>query len=341
MKNELKTKEKQILPGVPFPDEEDLADDELCREIPADGGCERKTFPAEEAVRPDVFLAEKLGKTRSAVKKLIDEGLVTVGGVPVKAGRTLKAGEEISVILPAAKKLDLEPENIPIGIVYQDADIAVINKPQGLTVHAGNGNESHTLVNALLYHLDSLSGINGVVRPGIVHRIDKDTSGLLVVAKNDAAHLSLAGQIQSKTCARIYLALLEGNVKEDSGTIATNIGRSDKNRTMMAVVERGRRAVTHYEVLERFGNYTLVRFRLETGRTHQIRVHAKYIGHPVVGDPVYGYKNQKFKLNGQLLHAETLSLDHPVTGERMTFHAPLPDYFENVLIALRAKGEAK
>ena len=341
MKSELKTKEKQILTVVPFTDEEDFAGDDLCREIPADGGCERKTFPAEEAVRPDVFLAEKLGKTRSAVKKLIDEGLVTVGGVPVKAGRTLKAGEEISVILPAAKKLDLEPENIPIDIVYQDADIAVINKPQGLTVHAGNGNESHTLVNALLYHLDSLSGINGVVRPGIVHRIDKDTSGLLVVAKNDAAHLSLAGQIQSKTCARIYLALLEGNVKEDSGTIATNIGRSDKNRTMMAVVERGRRAVTHYEVLERFGNYTLVRFRLETGRTHQIRVHAKYIGHPVVGDPVYGYKNQKFKLNGQLLHAETLSLDHPVTGERMTFHAPLPDYFENVLIALRAKGEAK
>ena len=341
MKSELKTKEKQILTVVPFPDEEDFAGDDLCRKIPADGGCERKTFPAEEAVRPDVFLAEKLGKTRSAVKKLIDEGLVTVGGVPVKAGRTLKAGEEISVILPAAKKLDLEPENIPIDIVYQDADIAVINKPQGLTMHAGNGNESHTLVNALLYHLDSLSGINGVVRPGIVHRIDKDTSGLLVVAKNDAAHLSLAGQIQSKTCARIYLALLEGNVKEDSGTIATNIGRSDKNRTMMAVVERGRRAVTHYEVLERFGNYTLVRFRLETGRTHQIRVHAKYIGHPVVGDPVYGYKNQKFKLNGQLLHAETLSLDHPVTGERMTFHAPLPDYFENVLIALRAKGEAK
>ena len=341
MKNDLKTTENQMLSSDLFPDGEDPADDDLCPPIPDGSVCERRTFPAEEAVRPDVFLAEKLGKTRSAVKKLIDDGFVTVGGVPVKAGRTLKAGEEISVILPAAKKLDLEPEDIPIDIVYQDSDIAVIDKPQGLTVHAGNGNESHTLVNALLYRLDSLSGINGVVRPGIVHRIDKDTSGLLVVAKNDAAHLSLAGQIQNKTCARIYLALLEGNVEDDSGTIATNIGRSDKNRTMMAVVERGRRAVTHYEVLERFGNYTLVRFRLETGRTHQIRVHAKYIGHPVVGDPVYGYKNQKFRLNGQLLHAETLSLDHPVTGERMTFHAPLPDYFENVLISLRAKEGRK
>ena len=292
---------------------------------------------AEGEVRADVWLSEKLGKTRSAVKKLVDEGRVTSGGAPVKAGRTLRAGEEIVVVLPPPVRLDLEPENIPVGIVYQDSSIAVIDKPQGLTVHAGNGNESHTLVNALLYHLDSLSGINGVVRPGIVHRIDKDTSGLLVVAKNDEAHLSLAAQIRDKTCARIYLALLEGNVREDAGTIATNIGRSEKNRTMMAVTERGRRAVTHFEVVERFGEYTLVRFRLETGRTHQIRVHAKYIGHPVVGDPVYGYKNQKFRLNGQLLHAERLSLDHPVTGERLTFCAPLPDYFQNVLELLRRR----
>ena len=185
-----------------------------------------------------------------------------------------------------------------------------------------------------MYHLDSLSGINGVIRPGIVHRIDKDTSGLLVVAKNDAAHLSLSEQIKNKTCHRIYRALVEGVVKENDGVIDTFIGRSDKNRTMMAVKENGRRAVTHYKVLKRYKDYTYMEFSLETGRTHQIRVHTKYIGHPIVGDPVYGYKNQKFKLNGQLLHAYRLELTHPSTGERMTFEAPLPDYFQEILSKL-------
>lgn len=292
---------------------------------------ENKIIIADKSERLDVFLSEKLDKTRSAVKKLVDDGEITVGGNKVKAGRTLKIGEEISVNIPDPVKLDLEAENIPLDIIYQDKDIAIINKPQGMTVHAGNGTHGSTLVNALLYHLDSLSGINGVIRPGIVHRIDKDTSGLLVVAKNDAAHLSLSEQIKNKTCHRIYLALLEGAVKQNDGIIDTFIGRSDKNRTMMAVKDSGRRAVTHFKVLKRYKEFTFAEFRLETGRTHQIRVHCKYIGHPIVGDPVYGYEKQKFKLNGQLLHAWKLELTHPSTGERMSFEAPLPDYFQAVL----------
>lgn len=292
---------------------------------------ENKIIIADKSERLDVFLSEKLDKTRSAVKKLVDDGEITVGGNKVKAGRTLKIGEEISVSIPDPVKLDLEAENIPLDIIYQDKDIAIINKPQGMTVHAGNGTHGSTLVNALLYHLDSLSGINGVIRPGIVHRIDKDTSGLLVVAKNDAAHLSLSEQIKNKTCHRIYLALLEGTVKQNDGIIDTFIGRSDKNRTMMAVKDSGRRAVTHFKVLKRYKEFTFAEFKLETGRTHQIRVHCKYIGHPIVGDPVYGYEKQKFKLNGQLLHAWKLELTHPSTGERMSFEAPLPDYFQAVL----------
>lgn len=292
---------------------------------------ENKIIIADKSERLDVFLSEKLDKTRSAVKKLVDDGEITVNGNKVKAGRTLKIGEEISVNIPDPVKLDLEAENIPLDIIYQDKDIAIINKPQGMTVHAGNGTHGSTLVNALLYHLDSLSGINGVIRPGIVHRIDKDTSGLLVVAKNDAAHLSLSEQIKNKTCHRIYLALLEGTVKQNDGIIDTFIGRSDKNRTMMAVKDSGRRAVTHFKVLKRYKEFTFAEFKLETGRTHQIRVHCKYIGHPIVGDPVYGYEKQKFKLNGQLLHAWKLELTHPSTGERMSFEAPLPDYFQAVL----------
>ena len=292
---------------------------------------ENKIIIADKSERLDVFLSEKLDKTRSAVKKLVDDGEITVGGNKVKAGRVLKIGEEISVNIPDPVKLDLEAENIPLDIIYQDKDIAIINKPQGMTVHAGNGTHGSTLVNALLYHLDSLSGINGVIRPGIVHRIDKDTSGLLVVAKNDAAHLSLSEQIKNKTCHRIYLALLEGTVKQNDGIIDTFIGRSDKNRTMMAVKDSGRRAVTHFKVLKRYKEFTFAEFKLETGRTHQIRVHCKYIGHPIVGDPVYGYEKQKFKLNGQLLHAWKLELTHPSTGARMSFEAPLPDYFQAVL----------
>ncbi|MBQ4099838.1 MAG: RluA family pseudouridine synthase [Clostridia bacterium] len=293
-------------------------------------------FSAEKSVRLDVFLTEKTDKTRSAIKKLTDDGKILINGKPaLKAGVNLKVGDEITVEIPDAVKLSTEAENIPIDIIYQDKDIAVINKPQGLTVHTGNGVHGSTLVNALLYHLDSLSGINGVLRPGIVHRIDKDTSGLLVVAKNDKAHLSLSKQIKDKTCGRIYLALVDGKMKSDGGTVDTFIGRSQKNRTMMAVTSDGRRAITHYEVVKRYSAYTLCRFKLETGRTHQIRVHCKHLGHPIVGDPVYNNKKDKFGLKGQLLHATKLELTHPTTGERMSFEAPLPDYFENVLKILK------
>ena len=293
-------------------------------------------FSVEESSRLDVFLTEKTDKTRSAIKKLTEEGRVLVNGKAVlKAGASLKLGDEVEVEIPDAIKLSTEAENIPIEIVYQDEDIAVINKPQGLTVHTGNGVHGSTLVNALLYHLDSLSGINGVLRPGIVHRIDKDTSGLLVVAKNDKAHLSLSEQIKDKTCGRTYIALLDGVMKTDRGTVDTYMGRSQKNRTMMAVTRDGRRAVTHFEVIKRFSAYTLCKFKLETGRTHQIRVHSKHLGYPIVGDPVYNAKKDKFGLKGQLLHAKMLELTHPSSGERMTFEAPLPEYFEEVLKNLK------
>ena len=288
-------------------------------------------------VRADVYLSEKLNYTRSKVKKLIDDGCVFVNGAKIKSSDKLPEGALVTVDEPDPKPLGLTPVNLPIDIVYQDKDIAVINKPQGLTVHDGNGVKGYTLVNLLLANLDSLSGINGVIRPGIVHRIDKDTSGLLVVAKNDAAHVSLAAQIQNKTCKRTYIALLEGVLKQDGGRIETHIERSQKNRTMMTVSDNGRLAITEFKVLKRYDNYTLCEFNLKTGRTHQIRVHSKFIGHPIVGDPVYGYKNQKFNLNGQLLHAVKLELTPPATGERMTFTAPLPDYFLNVLTKLDNK----
>lgn len=297
-----------------------------------------KVFLVEEQQkRLDAFLTGETELTRSAIKKYIDEGYVTVNGEKSKAGRDLKVGDTVCIDLPEPEQLSVHPENIPIDIVYQDDDLAIINKAQGMTVHMGAGNSEGTLVNALLYHLDHLSGINGVIRPGIVHRIDKDTSGLLVVAKNDKAHVSLSKQIAEKTCHRVYFALLEGNVKEEKGRIMTYIGRSPNDRIKMAVVnaDKGKLAVTDFEVMERFEGYTLMKFTLQTGRTHQIRVHAKYMGHPVVGDPVYGYKNQKFKLNGQLLHAAFLTLTHPTSGEEMTFEAPLPDYFKNVLESLR------
>ena len=296
---------------------------------------DKRIFTADGAdVRADVFVCEKLsGKTRSAVKKLFEGGLVSINGKIAKPSQTVSVGEEIEVVLPEEVEYSAKPENIPIDIIYQDEDIAVVNKPQGMTVHLGNGNVDGTLVNALLYRLDSLSGINGVIRPGIVHRIDKDTSGLLVVAKNDRAHLSLSAQLAEKTCRRTYLALLEGNLKTDEGTVTTYIGRSPENRVKMAVVppDKGKLAITDYSVETRYKGFTLCRFDLKTGRTHQIRVHAKYLGHPVVGDAVYGIKKQKFKLNGQLLHAFRLTFTHPSSGKEMTFEAPLPDYFTSVL----------
>ena len=301
----------------------------------------RRLLAEQPCERLDVFLSARLGVTRSAAKKLLDGGHITVGGKAVKASRPVNAGEEVVAEIPDPETLDLTPQDIPVDIVYEDEDIAVVNKPQGLTVHAGSGNLSGTLVNALLYRLNSLSSINGVIRPGIVHRIDKDTSGLLVVAKNDAAHLSLSAQIAEKTCRREYLALCEGIFKEDTGRIETYIGRSPSDRVKMAVVpkEKGKYALTEYEVQARYAEgFTLARFRLYTGRTHQIRVHCRHIGHPVVGDPVYGSKKQKFHLAGQLLHACRLELTHPRTGERMSFEAPLPAYFTDVLSRLERGG---
>jgi 23S rRNA pseudouridine1911/1915/1917 synthase len=285
--------------------------------------------------RVDVFLSKQLDLTRSNIKKLCDDGCLTINNKVSKSNKIIKNGDIVYFTIPEVKNLDAEPENIPIDIIYQDNDVAVINKPQGMTVHAGNGTNGSTLVNALLYHLDNLSGINGVVRPGIVHRIDKNTSGLLVVAKNDKAHIFLAKQLENKTCNRIYYALLEGNVKNDKGRIATFIGRNPSDRTKMAVVSSGREAITDYKVVERFDGYTLCEFSLLTGRTHQIRVHAKHIGHPVVGDKEYGFKNQKFKLNGQLLHASKLSFIHPTTNKKVSFECSLPDYFINVVKKLR------
>ena len=298
---------------------------------------DQRLFVAEEnCKRLDVFLSDQTEDfTRSRLKKLIEDGQVSVNGTAVKkAGAEIKAGDSVTVLIPDAVEYAVQPENIPVDIVYEDGDFAVINKPQGMTVHVGNGNESGTLVNALLYALDSLSGIGGVLRPGIVHRIDKDTTGLLVVAKNDKAHVSLAGQIAEKTCRRTYYALLEGNLKEERGRIVTDIGRHPTDRLKMAVLPdgKGKLAVTDFETVAHFGGeFTLCKFDLQTGRTHQIRVHAKHLGHPVAGDPVYGYKKQKIKADGQLLHAWQLQLTHPTTGERMTFNAPLPPAFQEIL----------
>lgn len=298
---------------------------------------EKKTVNDVLPMRVDVFLSNEYDLTRSYVKKLCDDGNLTVNGKISKSNKIIKNGDVIEFNVPEKKELSVKPVNIPIDIVYQDEDLAVINKPQGLTVHAGSGTDDNTLVNALLYHLDNLSGINGVIRPGIVHRIDKNTSGLLVVAKNDKAHLSLAKQLEDKTCKRTYIALLEGEMKTESGRVDTFINRDEKNRTKMAVSKTGREAVTDYKILKRYVGYTLCEFSLKTGRTHQIRVHAKYLGHPVVGDKEYGYKNQKFKLNGQLLHAYKLQFVHPSLNKEMTFEAEIPNYFVDVLKTLKEK----
>lgn len=289
--------------------------------------------------RLDVFLANETGWTRSQIKIQIDNGKVLVNGKTQKAGFLVKNDDQI-VLSFSKDVLDTkaEPEDIPLDIVYEDDDFAIINKPQGMVVHPAPGAYNHTLVNALLFHFEHLSSANGSIRPGIVHRIDKDTSGLLVIAKNDKAHASLAKQIAEHSCFRHYLALLEGNLKQDSGTVDTFISRDKKDRKMMAVSDSGKRAITHYNVLERYNGYCLVEFVLETGRTHQIRVHSKFLGHPIVGDKTYGIKNQKFNLDGQLLHAYKLELTHPTTLKRMEFFAELPEYFKNILNKLRLQN---
>ncbi len=299
---------------------------------------EKLLFKAEEDnLRIDKFLTASLNDfTRSRIQKLIDGELVTVSGKAVKASYKLKAGEEIEVVIPDAQSLDAVGENIPLDIVYEDDCMLVVNKPQGMVVHPAAGNYSGTLVNALLYYCpDTLSGINGEKRPGILHRIDKDTSGLLLVAKNDIAHQGLSEQIKAHSLKREYRALVWGNIKEDSGTIDAPIGRHPTQRKKMTITDKNsKNAVTHYEVLERFSGYTYISCRLETGRTHQIRVHMSSKGHPVVGDKTYGVKD-KFNLSGQLLHAHSVGFIHPVTGKYMEFMRDVPDYFVEVLRRLK------
>lgn len=277
--------------------------------------------------------------TRSAAQRLLEEGRVLREGRPLRKNDKLQAGDVLALDLPEPQPVALEPEDIPLDIVYEDKDLLVINKPKGLVVHPAAGHWSGTLVNALLYHCrDSLSGINGELRPGIVHRIDKDTSGLLIVAKNDFAHQALAAQLQDHTLARTYVCLVGGGVREDSGVIDAPIGRHPTDRKKMAVTEKNsRHAVTHWRVLERFPGYTLLECRLETGRTHQIRVHMAYRNHPIVGDTVYGRPKPELGQDSQCLHARALTFRHPRTGETMTLTCPLPDYFTRLLEALRRR----
>ena len=294
---------------------------------------------SEEEGRLDKYLSDKLeNMTRSYMKKLIsDDKAVLVNGNPAKPNYKLKPGDIIELAVPEPIELEIKAENIPLDIVYEDNDMLVVNKPQGMVVHPAAGNYTGTLVNALLYHCgDSLSGINGEKRPGIVHRIDKDTSGLLLVAKNDNAHQKLSSQIKEHSLTRAYKALVHGNIKQDSGRIDAPIGRHPSDRKKMTITDKNsREAVTNFRVIERYGRYTFVECILETGRTHQIRVHMSKNGHPIVGDKTYGVKKEEFNLAGQLLHAYKVGFIHPVSGEYMEFVSELPDYYMNVLDRLR------
>lgn len=301
-----------------------------------EAGLETVTAEAEDAgTRADVFLAAKLGVSRSNMQKLLEDGRVKRGEKIIKANCKVRAGEMFVVDIPEPEPIEAVPENITLDVIYEDDDVVVLNKARGMVVHPAPGNYTGTLVNALLYHCRNLSGINSAIRPGIVHRLDKDTSGIMIVAKNDAAHISLSQQIQSKTAVRTYLAVVRGNIKTDSGTIETQIARDKTDRKKMAVVkEGGRDAITDYEVLERFGKYTLVRCKLRTGRTHQIRVHMEYLGYPLVGDPKYSPMKTPFGIKGQALHSHTLEFTHPRTGERMKFEAPLPEDMHKIITRL-------
>lgn len=290
----------------------------------------------DKVIRPE-------GLTRSAFQGLIDAGNVFCGGKAVTKSYKVKAGDTVEVLVPDAKEIDLCPENIPLDIRYEDDDLLVVNKPKGMVVHPAPGNYSGTLVNALMFHCkSSLSGINGEIRPGIVHRIDKDTSGLLVVAKNDFAHNSLAMQIKAHSFTREYRAVVYGGFKETDGTVNAPIGRNPKDRKQMAVILSGasaREAVTHYEVIEKLNGFSFMKFRLETGRTHQIRVHMAYIGHPIAGDAVYGPKKVITELKGQCLHAGLIGFVHPRTGEYIEIEAELPKYFTDFLLKLRGRTD--
>lgn len=297
------------------------------------------TAPPEAAgQRLDRFLADACGGlTRSALQNLIEQGAAAVNGQPAPKRYKVRAGDCVTLTVPDPRPLEAQPQNIPLDIVYEDAHLIVVNKPKGMVVHPAPGNPDGTLVNALLYHCGaSLSGIGGAIRPGIVHRIDKDTSGLLVVAKDDATHQALSAQMAVHDIHRVYHAVCYGNLKEDAGTVCAPIGRDPRDRKRMAVTEQNSKpATTHWRVLERFGNFTYIACTLETGRTHQIRVHMAHIGHPLAGDPVYGPRAVITSLHGQCLHAKELGFLHPATGERMLFESPLPAWFEGYLQKLR------
>ncbi|AYF07906.1 MULTISPECIES: RluA family pseudouridine synthase [Bacillus] len=289
----------------------------------------------QKSERIDKFVAEINSEwSRSQVQQWIKEDVVTVNGKSVKVNYKVKENDEITVTIPDPEELDIQAEDMNLEIYYEDADVLVVNKPRGMVVHPAPGHTSGTLVNGLMHHCTDLSGINGVMRPGIVHRIDKDTSGLLMVAKNDMAHESLVNQLVAKTVTRRYKAIVHGVIPHDKGTIDAPIARDKKERQSMTVDENGKHAVTHFQVIERFKDFTLVECRLETGRTHQIRVHMKYIGYPLAGDPKYGPK-KTLDMNGQALHAGILGFDHPRTGEYIQFEAPIPEVFEDALNILR------
>lgn len=294
--------------------------------------------PENEGERIDKYLTDEIDSlSRSYIQKLIDDKMLTVNDVNVKSNYKVKADDDISFSIPETITPDIKPENIPIDIIYEDDDVTIVNKPQGMVVHPANGHFEGTLVNALMFHLNGrLSGINGVYRPGIVHRIDKDTSGLLIICKNDNSHLKISEQLKDHSCMRVYHAIVHGNIDKDEFTIDAPIGRSPKDRKKMAVVSGGRRAVTHVRVLERFKGYTYIECSLETGRTHQIRVHLANINHPVAGDKVYSTVKEPFKTEGQTLHAKTIGFVSPTTGEKLFFESPLPEYFEKILKYLRS-----
>jgi 23S rRNA pseudouridine1911/1915/1917 synthase len=293
-----------------------------------------------KGIRLDAYIASNLeGISRTNVKRLVEDGNITVNGVKQKVSYKVQENDEIIIEIPEARELDIQAQDIPIEVVYEDKDIIVVNKPKGLVVHPANGNWDGTLVNAIMAICkDSLSGIGGEIRPGIVHRLDKDTSGLLIIAKNDEAHLNMSNQIKDREVKKIYYALVRGVVAENEATINMPIGRSNKDRKKMAVTRDGKEAITHFKVLERFNKYTLLEVKIDTGRTHQIRVHLSEIGHPVIGDEVYSNGKNEFGIHGQLLHAKSLDFKHPITGKQMHLETDLPEEFQNVLQQLRANN---
>ena len=297
-----------------------------------------KIVADEENVRLDAYVAKKCNISRAMVQKLIQEGNILVNEVAKKDSYKVQLGDEIEVNIPEAKEIGLKPENIELEIVYEDNDIIVVNKPKGLVVHPANGNPDGTLVNAIMAICkDSLSGIGGEIRPGIVHRLDKDTSGLIIVAKNDQAHINMSKEIKDRQVKKIYIALVRGRVAENEATINMPIGRSTKDRKKMAVRKDGKEAITHFKVIKRYHNYTLLEVKIDTGRTHQIRVHMAEIGHPVVGDMVYSSGKNEFGIEGQMLHAKSLDFKHPITGKQMHLEAELPQYFKDELYKLEAE----